>query len=95
MGLGFKVKGLLFSVMAPGAGRRAQGRGRREEGYFKVLRKLVIFLLSKISLGYIDILSDCEIMILLSKTKRILAHSKIERLEIFKKLATSLSEKEP
>jgi hypothetical protein len=59
------------------------------------LRKLVIFLLNEINLGYIAAFSEEEMIFLLSKIWRMFAHSKIDRLEIFRKLANSLSEKDP
>ena len=86
---------------------RAQGVGRRMQGasaksrvlqrvyFFKVLRKAVIILLSLSSLLYTADFSSLVSIFLLTKMHKILAHSNTERLEILRKLANSLSEKEP
>lgn len=88
---GFRVSGFL--LRAQGSERRAQSA--EEEIYIKVFLKLVIFLLNNISLELNDILSDASIIFLLSKMCRMFAHSKTERLDIFKKLANSFSDKDP
>jgi hypothetical protein len=78
--------------------RRAQSAGLGAQGkkhYLSVLRKLVILLLNKINFAYIDCLSKASIIFLLSKMYIILAHSKTDLLDIFRKLANSLSENDP
>jgi hypothetical protein len=58
-------------------------------------RKLVIFLLSINNLEYIVTFSEEVMIFLRSKICRMFAHSKIDRRDIFRKLAKSLSEKDP
>jgi hypothetical protein len=80
------------------SGLRAQGKSiftQDSANYLSDRRKLVIFLLNIISLRYIVDFSEEVIIFLLSKICKIFAHSKIDLLEMFRKLAKSLSEKDP